>query len=265
MKKFLMIILIIGIIVGTYFGIRYEIDYYNDKYDLGIGEKDEHTDENLDSIVSKLTIPVLYNQELENSISSYFFSFDKLDNLSSEEKLLIAVNNLYDKEYDKQDNTVKLKSSVVKEYYESLFGEAYTPQSFSQSIIFSKIDSNYNGLCHREYNYDKESDIYNIILGQCGGRVGPAIWKSYLKKVNIEKVDNQIYIDYAVASYSKNTETNEVNVYDKIFDKEIEKVNDETAIENLIKENKISTYRYIYEKGKNENYYYKGSYYLNNK
>lgn len=241
-------------LVGTIFGIQYIVENYNKPNDNIV------TEEKLEDILPTLVIPNLYDNILEDNVMSLFYQFDDIDvsNMSNAMKLTLVVNNLYDKEYDKNSNngTLKLNGKDVKEYYQKLYGNIdYIPETFT----FFESDN-----CSRTYTYNALEDYYLIELPGCGGRIGPSVWKQYIKKNKEIKENEQIYIDYYVASYIKTdkeyVEQSEepIQIYDKIFEKKIymgKEIND-TIINDLIKQNQISKYRLTYQKQSDGKYYF---------
>ena len=261
MKKVVASILALVIVVGTIWIATSKLDKLKEKYDKD-NDPTRVPEEKLSDILPTLTIPKLYDTRIENNVESLFYNLDAItvSTMSNAMKLTLVVNQLYDKEYKDLDETIKLKGSIVKEYYHKLYGNIeYIPETFT---YFESKN------CPRIYEYNTIEDTYTITLPDCGGRVGPAIWKEYIIKDKEAKDGNKVYIDYYVASYTEVLESEQeeqieqgiepVQIFDKIFDKKIYmgKEISSSIMNDLIKKNLISKYRLTYEKGQDGKYYF---------
>ena len=121
MKKSVAFAIIVLIIIGTVFGIKYQIDNYNKP----VNNEPIIVEEKLEDILTTLTIPKFYDTLFDVEALFYDLESIKVENMSNAMKLSIVVNQLHDKEYERNNvnSTTKLRGEDVREYYKKLYGK----------------------------------------------------------------------------------------------------------------------------------------------
>lgn len=264
MKNAVAFAIIVLVLVGTIFGIKYQVDQYNQSFD----NEPIIPEEKLEDILPTLTIPSFYDTLLDTRGLFYDLDSINVESMSNAMRLSLVVNQLHDKEYDRDNvnGTTKLRGSDVREYYQKLYGNIeYIPETF---LFFESEE------CKRVYEYHKEEDYYIRNFPACGGNTGPFAWRIYIQKDKETKVGDTVYIDYYVASYKQVLEeqlteawtAEPIEIYDRIFEEKVymgKEIND-SVINELVKQNQISKYRVTYKKQSDGKYYFQSSEWIEN-
>lgn len=211
----------------------------NDDYDMArIGMYNFRNDESLigdifnnlnDDLKLKIVLDELFG-------TNKFQAIDSTDLKNSDIKQFVSVNGM--------DSAKKISSSVVEDEYKNYFGDG-TVNHKSFNVCFG-------------YIYDSDTNTYYYIEPQCGGS-NPNSAYAYINKYTVKGDEVYVYVSYGSSIYS--SETNNVNIYKDLNEKEIyrENVSEDEANNFRINESnykEFSEYKYTFKKDDKENYYF---------
>lgn len=211
----------------------------NDDYDMaGIGMYNFRNDESLigdifnnlnDDLKLKIVLDELFG-------TNKFQAIDSTDLKNSDIKQFVSVNGM--------GSAKKISSSVVEDEYKNYFGDS-TVNHKSFDVCFG-------------YIYDNNINNYYYIEPQCGGS-NPNSAYVYINKYTVKGDEAYVYINYGLSIYVP--ETNNVNIYKNLNEKEIyrENVSEDEANNFRINESnykEFSEYKYTFKKDDKENYYF---------
>lgn len=211
----------------------------NDDYDMArIGMYNFRNNESLigdifnnlnDDLKLKIVLDELFG-------TNKFQAIDSTDLKNSDIKQFVSVNGM--------DSAKKISSSVVEDEYKNYFGDS-TVNHKSFNVCFG-------------YIYDSDTNTYYYIEPQCGGSDQNSAY-AYINKYTVKGEEVYVYVSYGSSIYS--SETNNVDIYKDLNEKEIyrENVSEDEANNFRINESnykEFSEYKYTFKKDDKENYYF---------